>query len=677
MGKKDEIYQGEKVKKTFNPIKRLKEIIHLYDELLFADAIKNTSEDCSMPQTDRGEIMIDFVGMYQGDKVTFFYLLNSLPEKVPINFKEGMRRECRGDTKLTFLTYMQPHKIDWTSPQMKSRLRALAETGAELADKNVSAYNLHDNIDDIAKRRRIEESLSYLSVADKERHRNLLKMSMLMVITGTRGEDFDNSVKFIEEYAKNREIGLMRVLYDIPTVLDYFSPFSHRESKRISSLVSTHVLTDEILARFTTYNQGILGDEGIYFGTDVYSQFPVLKRVKPRVDTAENWLITAETGGGKSFAVKLLILQLLAKGYNGTIMDIEGFEYIPLARFISRNSKVQIINMAEGSGKYFDPVEIADKTGVEDIDRDAKKMSLNFTLSILKVLVGKSYDENIWMDSVLNDAVSNVYTTAGVTDDSSTWHNSKGLTLFDMYDAVKALKTSLKKNVDYQLAVDLAVSMLGKYFEPNGTRRGIFKERVLVKDIIESDLLICSFGMAGKAPTSVDEVQMALMQLSAAQLSHQRSIFSKARGKFNFKLWEEFQRWGKFPDSDKTLGVALTGGRKLGDVNIIITNVIKELLDNDVMGILDNVTSIMIGAIDNATTRERVCNQLSIPNLKPELDRISKNKRGRNGVETRFSFSFLCSLDKSIVSIVKVMLSAAMRNSELFQTGVDLEGNVE
>lgn len=672
MGKDTEI----KVRRTLNPIKRFKEIIHLYDELLFADAIKNNSFECSVPSTDRGEVMIDFVGMYQGDKITFFYLLNALPEKVPINFKESMRRECRGDTKLTFITNIEPHKIDWTSPQMKSKLRALAETGEELGDKTISAYNLHDNIEEMAQRRRIEESLSYLSIADKERHRSLVKMSMLMIISGTRGEDFDNSVKFIEEYAKTREINFMRVLYEIPTVLDYFSPFSHRMSKRINTLVATHVLTDEILARFTTYNQGILGDEGLYFGTDVYSQFPVLKKVKPRVDTAENWLITAETGGGKSFAVKLLILQLMGRGYNGTVMDIEGFEYIPMASYLSRNSKVQIINMAEGSGKYFDPVEIAERTGIEDIDKDAKKMSVNFTLAILKVLVGKSYDENIWIDSVLNDAVANVYERAGVKDDDeTTWSNSKDLTLFDMYEEVKRLRNN-NKNADYLLAVDLALAMLSKYFEPNGTRRGVFRERVHVKDIIESDLLICSFGMAGKAPTSVDEVQMALMQLSAAQLSHQRSIYSKARGKYNFKLWEEFQRWGKFPDSDKTLGVALTGGRKLGDVNIIITNVIKELLDNDTMGILDNITSIMIGAIDNATTRERVCNQLSIPNLKPELDRISKNKRGRNGAETRFSFAFLCSLDKSIVSIVKIMLSANMRESDIFKTGVDLEGNV-
>ena len=54
--------------------------------------------------------------------------------------------------------------------------------------------------------------------------------------------------------------------------------------------------------------------------------------------------------------------------------------------------------MGEGDGKYFDPMEIAEPTGLPDIDKDAKQMSINFTLSIFKVLLGRTYNENIWID---------------------------------------------------------------------------------------------------------------------------------------------------------------------------------------------------------------------------------------------------------------------------------------
>lgn len=144
----------------------------------------------------------------------------------------------------------------------------------------------------------------------------------------------------------------------------------------------------------------------------------------------------------------------------------------------------------------------------------------------------------------------------------------------------------------------------------------------------------------------------------------------------------EFQRWGKFPDSDKTLGVAITGGRKLGDVNIIITNVVKELLDDDRFGILSNITSYMIGAVSDEKVRQDFCDRMSIPEMKKELDLIAKAQRvdeGKDGSvgkknSSPFTFAFLCGLDRSKYAIVKMVLPSDVAGSSLFKTGVDLKG---
>ena len=188
-------------------------------------------------------------------------------------------------------------------------------------------------------------------------------------------------------------------------------------------------MTDELLARFSTYSQGIVGKEGIYWGTDIDSNFPCLKPVKVTSGTAENWLITAETGGGKSYFVKSLVLQLLASpNINGTIMDIEGFEYAPLDALINQSEDAVTINMSEGSGSYYDPVEIV-LTGDEKLDEDMKGLSTSFTLSVFKTLLGNTGNDE-WVDIAINDAVSLTYTKAGVVDsDPSTWVKSKGLTL--------------------------------------------------------------------------------------------------------------------------------------------------------------------------------------------------------------------------------------------------------
>jgi hypothetical protein len=658
------------------------EVIMLYDDLYFSKSIKNISELCRRLPRNTEKVGIDFVGSYDGDNITFYYLIQSMPRELMVDFKDKIRRECKSGVRANFLNYMRGHKIDWESPQMKSRLRVLKQVGSENNNSDVNAYNLHENIGAMGRQDWIEESLSYLAVADRKRSRSLMKSSMLMTVSGKRGEDFDDSIKLMEEYSRHIGITLHRVLYDIPDLIRFFSPFSKTFSKGINDIIPTQVLTDEILARYSTYNQGTLGVSGVYFGTDVYSRFPVLKRVKPREDTAENWLITAETGGGKSHTVKDLLLQLLAANYNGTIMDIEGFEYIPIANFMSHHSRVEIINMAEGSGKYFDPVEISGTTGIEEIDKDAKNMSVNFTLAMFKTILGKSYYEDTWLDTVVNDAVSETYKKTGVTEERETWKNSAGLSLFDVYRMFLELKrTKFRQDAGYISALEKAIAIASKYFEPDGTRSSVFTERVAVSDIIDARLVICSFGMAGKSPQAVDEVQLALMQLGAAQLSHQRSIFSKSQGRYNFKIWEEFQRWGKFPDSDKTIGVALTGGRKLGDVNIVLTNDVGQILKDDRFGLLSNITSYMIGAIADEKVRAELADRLSIPHMKKELDLIASSKRvddeeedANQNSESPLAYAFLCGLDRSKYGIVKIVLPDELTKSKLFKTGIDLKG---
>ena len=358
--------------------------------------------------------------------------------------------------------------------------------------------------------------------------------------------------------------------------------------------------------------------------------------------------------------------------------------------------------MGEGQGKYFDPVEIPKPTGIADIDRDAKKMSVDFTSAIFKVLLGRSVERNEWLDSIVNDVVGLTYLRFGITDDPETWGLSTGMTIRDVFDTLRIMhdftkaKTNKEKilimnkyhiempdyidNLHYVSAIEQAVAFVSPFFVEGGLRNTLFKERVMVSDIAEADLVVCSFGMAGKAAHAVDEVQMAMMQLSAAQISHQRSIFSKAQGKFNFKIWEEFQRWGKFPGSEQTIGVAVTGGRKLGDINIIITNVVKELLDDDRFGIFSNKTSFMIGGISDSQVREELAERLSIPNMKVELDYIAaacktddtyKNSSGGNSLLYRYGF--LLGLDSSKYGVTKMLIPRDMAKSDLFRTGVRVE----
>ena len=639
--------------------------------------------------------------MSDKDNISFYYTIDGYPTEIPIAFKEDIRREAREGVRISFVSTFEPTRIDWSSAQMRSKLRTWQSI--EEDSQVVTEYNYIDNIASMDSMERRKMSLVYLADAEIRRKRNLFKYRTVIIVSGVRGDNFDKTIFEIQEYCKNSGIVITRIDGHLPEYLRAFSPFSMELNSDILKEVGSNTIPDEQLARFSSYHQGKIGKRGIMFGTDIYSGYTVYKQIKRDATDAENILISAETGGGKSFFLKYLLIQLLGYDYyNGTINDIEGFEYIPLGAFLANHESVVVLNMAEGQGCYYDPFEIT-LTGNDSLDKDLFDFCKSFTNGYFRVLVGsKLLSENEWAQKIINNAIARAYTEVGVDEyDSSTWERTHGYTIFFVYDKFKDLyqeAISLRKeykgrydelplyaiykvNDGYIDALDKVIAKLSEYFEPlenGGIRNNIFRNRVSLNDIATAKLCINSFGMAGKSADTVDETQMALSQLSAANISHIRSVFSKAQGKFNFKVWEEFQRWGAFPNSANTIKTAITGGRKLGDVNFIVTNNIKELLDDDRFAIFDNVTSFAIGAIGSATTRKRVCEQLSVPLLLPDLDALV-TKRGNvektesdNEIASMYDKAFLLHLDKSNTTIAKVILPDHIAKSNIFRTGVDI-----
>lgn len=696
-------------------LKRTINFIKLWDEIATAFVMRNNS---NYGEIRTKNMYIDLLGMYSGeDNVTYLYSIDGYPKELENSYRTTLRAKCYQGVRISFISPFEKHVIDWNSAQMKARLRTWRNLERDSTD--IDAYNLYQNLATLDSQDWKKESLIYLSTAEQRRHRKMFKFRSLMLISGCRGKDFDNSVKEITSTCRGMGIKISRVIGDIPEYLKVFSPFSNTFDTKVLDKCGCVTVPDELLARFNTYAQGMIGRKGLYWGTDIFSCFPCLKMVKPTPEAAENWLITAETGGGKSFFVKGLLLQLLAlSNYNGTIMDVEGFEYAPLANYVGNNDLVVTLNMAEGSGSYYDPVEII-TTGQEELDGDMYSLSMSFTLSLFKCLLGDTTDADEWVDIVITDAVALTYGRAGVdASDMSTWEKSKGYTLYDVYSTLKSLKSNgdtgralvasqarslfeekmgvgsalsqndvnrlITSNTGYQEAIDMCIAKVSRYFESNGVRSSIFKNRITIDDVRDAKLVVCSFGMAGKAPNTVDPIQMSLMQLYSANISHLRSIFSMGAGKYNFKLWEEFQRWGGFPDADKTINVALTGGRKLGDINIIITNKVKEMLDNDRFGVFSNVTSIAIGCIWDAEVRHDLCKRLTIMDMEQELDRLVTNNKdlsayidGDTLLRNAYSKAFLIGLDKTVYTLARMSVPKELRESQIFSTGVRKKEVVE
>jgi len=199
--------------------------------------------------------------MSEKDLITYYYTIDGYPAEIPIKFKSEIRLEAGDGVKISFISTFEPTKIDWDSPQMRSKLRVWRSLDNNT--ENVDEYNYIDHMGTMDNTQRRKDSLLYLADADRRRRRNLFKYRTLMVIAGKRGDAFDKTIERVKEYCKNQGILITRVEEQIQDFLRAFSPFSMELGNGILSKVGSNTIPDEQLARFSGYKQGRIGKESL------------------------------------------------------------------------------------------------------------------------------------------------------------------------------------------------------------------------------------------------------------------------------------------------------------------------------------------------------------------------------------------------------------------------------
>ena len=116
-------------------------------------------------------------------------------------------------------------------------------------------------------------------------------------------------------------------------------------------------------------------------------------------------------------------------------------------------------------------------------------------------------------------------------------------------------------------------------------------------------------------------------------------------------------------------------------INIIVTNKVGDILDDDRFGIFSNITSIAIGCIWDAKIRSELCDRLSIHQMEPELNRlVTENKdlaafsEGDTLTNNPYNKAFLIGLDKTVYALSRMSLPEDLSRSEIFRTGVATGG---
>lgn len=687
-----DIYDSKESKSKVRREKR-----DMYDMIL-ANLIAGNSIIEPDEELDNSKISIGFSNISSETIISKYFIITGFPDWMSPQFMDTIRNRCiLPGVRIDFYIYGQPHKIRWESAEMRNKM-TIWKNYADQHNEEINVFEYRAKRDASLARDRIMWSTKYLNEAELDFKRTTLRASFIVKISAKRDdESIINLSRAITQYKNLCAVSDIKTKELRVNMIDWLQTigiFSLRSIREVMGKFSKKVLTDDILANFNSYKQGRVGTDGVPLGVDVSSKSFVMKKFKANPDAAENWLVSAGTGGGKSYWVKTLLTYLLADGFIVTVMDYEGDEYYNLANYIKAGNPedVKVISMGKGSTLYFDPMEIPMLTGDPDIDDDLKEQAISYVLAYFRVMsCGLEGTMDRAQERVVSTAIRRVYDSAGVTDDKSTWYRSKGLRVSMVYDELKDMVESKEfvdestDNAKHKSLVQM-VENCSVYFEEGEAKSGTFKNPMSINELFKARFIVFSFGMKGATKSQMDPIILALKQLSVANISIQISNYCKyVRHCFNVKVWEEYQRWGDARGSADIISNAMTGGRKRGDVNIIITNDLAAMLDDNNpinKTISQNIQSYAIGKIDDSSVRTTFCQKFGLMELEPELKRIAKantldsasssgGKYGSSG--NRYKFAFCLVLDNGKKAVAKVLLPPELRQSKIFKTGVDVD----
>lgn len=659
--------------------------------LMSKDAIIEPEE-----KLDNSQLAIGFSNISSENQITKYYMIKQFPDYLQQKFMIAVRRGClEPGVKINFYFYAQPHHINWESAEMRNRMHIWKQYSDD-HNRPMDVFAYRNQRGDAIVRNRIIMSTKYLNEAELEHKRSYVKVFFIIEISANRDEDsivsMQRSIAKMKTLFKSSDIRASELRINLIEWLRAIDPFCLDVSKELGGKLSKKVLTDDLLANFNGYTQGRVGVAGVPIGIDIDNGGPVMWKFKEDPNAAENWLISAVTGGGKSLFIKVLLTYLLASNFVVSVMDYEGDEYDPLANLIRRGNPddVKVVSMGKGSAVYFDPCEIAELTGDPEVDCDLKKNAVNFIMAVFRTIVcGVKEDFTIEQEKIMSMAIQRAYDTRGVVDNNpETWKRSKNMRLIDIYNEIVDLVDSSyfrqQGSEEKHRVAEGIKDATSIYFEEGQVKSGIFKRPMSANELYRAKFIVFSFGMKGADPSSIDYTELALKQLSVAYVNIQISNYCKyVRKCFNVKVWEEFQRWIKVGDSAAASNGSsasiiintITGGRKRGDVNFIITNDLSQLLDGSAVSdtLIQNIQHYAIGGIKKDDVRRKFCDSCDQQEISNALDQIALANSSSSQTSNRYKHAFCVSFDNGKKVIVKAYLPKALLDSRLFTTGVDVK----
>lgn len=665
---------GQRLADIFNPEKDSKRLSPLAMYTGFAkDYILDGSREKAMPLSE-DELQISFERKDTQLGFSRMFYVKSLPEYVDLELVARLREECKNKCSLVAVNIninLDPFVMKFNTEEMQESKRIWEQNEkrdlAEISDERFSSIE-EDRVR--SKYQRLSDTWDLIKNAATEHHAFTTSDILIELRTVGRSREARNDLNIatanLFAYGNTMGIQVKKIsgyLYDF---YKYASPTSTGRCEIADKIIDKRVLTDEIVTDFMSYSQGKLMQTQVLLGMDIDSGKYVYKDFVQESAGAENLLVAAQTGCGKSYLVKALVIMLLLRRFVVIVLDRDG-EYIPLAERVGGT----VVSMGRDKGTYFDTVEIGDLTGDSQIDDVLYYDSRKATERSFNVMA----DANAGMNSdelrIFSDCYTEMLETAGAFEkDKYSWKNSVGLSYADLYKVIKGKESDVGYKERYGQVLIKFVNKLAVFFEPSGQYSNIFRHKIVVSDILskseQGHLIVLHLDLDDDVASKVVSKETVLKQITAQYLTNLVVNYNRKQHFFTIVVKEEFNR-DMYNQYAKQVAVeCATGYRKRNASFILNTNAPQELCDKSgskdeaLAAIQNSVTTAIIGRL-NANVIEPVLTAFSMDSCIDVMREMLKDPETYEKV-------FIACIDKREYARIMAVVPPELRNSPVFGT---------
>lgn len=356
-----------------------------------------------------------------GEKISRIYYISSYPERPPLGWISSL-----GTIKNTVLSI----NINPVNPQ---QFIDGLKKGTN-SDKNI--YNTtRDEVERIRAEARINSSIKIIQ--DIENNNNAyVYISLVAMVSGNNETELENNCKIF----KNRVAGLGMRARPCAFMMDkayrQVSPFGMYDEE-IFQNSKQNMQVGSLMAGEPFAGSGFADKTGYFLGFDESGRMIALDPFYKDGDrTNSNFAIVGQSGGGKSYAVKKIILNEYISGTKVMIIDPEN-EYKDMCNKIEDSRWIDCSGgIGENVGRI-NPLQVYNLATIDNEDEENKKSSLALHFQNLGTFFSLYFKDqlDVKTTAILNEVLEELYKNFGITweTDTSTFSNEQFPIMNDLY----------------------------------------------------------------------------------------------------------------------------------------------------------------------------------------------------------------------------------------------------